>query len=67
MMRNTLPPLLRQFIPPSLQLGHDSLNASDLLSSLRFDTCGIIATQGGVCQLDRGVGGVMIDALFELL
>ncbi len=37
MVRNTLPPLLLELVSPTLQLRHDSLDASDMFDGLRFN------------------------------
>ena len=57
MMRNTLPPLLQQLVAPTLQLRHDSLDASNLLDGL----------QSRVRELRHGVSGVIFYAPFELV
>src|SRR5206468_200661 len=45
MVRNTLPPLLLQLVPPAFQLGHYGLEASNLLNGFPFDPRGMVVAQ----------------------
>jgi len=45
MMRNTLPPLLQQFVAPVLQLCGNGLNAGGLFNRSCFDAPGIVSAE----------------------
>jgi len=45
MMRNTLPPLLQQFVAPVLQLCGNGLDAGGLLKRPHFDAPGVVSTE----------------------
>ena len=45
MMRNTLPPLLQQFVAPVLQLCGNGLDAGGLFNRPHFDASGVVSTE----------------------
>ncbi len=61
MMRNTLPPLLQQFVAPALQLRGEGLNTADLFNFQHFDSCGAVIAEMCVRQLNDQVGGILVD------
>jgi hypothetical protein len=67
MLCNTMPPVLPEFVPPTLRLRHDGLDASDLLDGLCFDARGCVVAASRFRQLHRVEGRVIVYALFELL
>jgi hypothetical protein len=66
MKRNTLPPLLPQFVAPVLQLRGDELDTGSLLKGPRFDTRGVLVAKLRVRELRHGVSSVFVQAFVEL-
>ena len=67
MMRNTLPPLLQQFVAPVLQLRGDGLDAGGLFNRVDFDTPGVMRAEWGFRQLHHGMFGVGIETLAKFV
>lgn len=65
MMRNTLPPLLQQFVTPKFQLRGDGLDARGLFDGPHFGSCGGFLTQSHVRQLGDRTSGGFIDSFAE--
>ena len=64
-MRNTTPPLLRQFIAPLFQLRGDGLDSGGLLDGSGLGSrCGVV-TQPGIWQLRDRIGAVVNDTFAE--
>jgi len=61
MMRNTLPPLLQQFVTPGLQLRGDRFDACGLFNRPGFNAARLLFVKLGVGRLDHRVDGVVID------
>ena len=62
-----MPPVLPEFVSPTLELRHDGLDASDLLDGLRFDARGYVVAASRFRRLHRVEGRVIVYALFKLL
>lgn len=60
-MRNTLPPLLQQLVPPVLQLRSDCFNAGGLLDGADFDAPGVVSARWRFRQLHHGMFRVRIE------
>lgn len=67
MLCNTVPPVLPQLVSPAFQLGHDGLDARDLLDGLCLDARGCVVAAPRFRQLHHVERRVIIYALFELL
>ena len=44
-MKNTMPPLLLQFVMPAFKLSNDTYNAAGLFNGSRFNPRGVVGTQ----------------------
>lgn len=62
-MRNTLPPLLVEFVTPFLQLRSHGLNPGDLFDAHHLSSRSYMSAESGFRQFDDEVRGVVIDVL----
>jgi hypothetical protein len=66
MMRNTMPPLLQQFVSPLFELRGDSLNLSGLFDGPDFDASGVLIAKLRIREVHHGICGVFIQPFAEL-
>ena len=66
MMRNTLPPLLQQFVPPLFQLRGDGLNPGSLFDGSDFNAAGVTIAKLRVRELYYRMCGVFVQSFAEL-
>jgi len=63
MIRNTLPPLMHQFVAPLLQLCGDGLNAGGLFDGSGFDTSSVVTGLVRLRQFDSRIGSLVVEML----
>jgi hypothetical protein len=61
LMRNTLPPLLAEFVTPLLQLRGHGLNPADLFDAHHLGSRSYMSAESGFRQFNDEVRGVVID------
>ena len=66
MMRNTLPPLLQQFVSPGFQLRGDRFDACGLFNRPGFNAAWLLFAKLRAGRFDQRVDGVAIDVFAEL-
>ena len=66
MMRNTLPPLLQQFVAPLFQLRGDGPDAGGLFDGCGFDAPGLMITRLRILKVHHGIGRSFIEPFAKL-
>lgn len=67
MMRNTLPPLLHQFVAPVLQLRGYGFDAGGLFNRPDFNSPGVVCAKWRFRQLHHGMFGMGIKSFAEFV